>query len=76
MASWTGKKSEIFKIDRNIVFVHVIPDTLVTDESSLTTYDIHFQESPLSYQLSHIDIHFSILSNLDNLPDLYDNAME
>ena len=26
--------------------------------------------------MPHIDIYFSILSNLDNLPDLYDNAME
>ena len=26
--------------------------------------------------MPHIDIYFSILSNLDNLPDLYDNAMK
>ena len=30
----------------------------------------------LSYQFPPKDINFSILSNLDNLPDLYDNAME
>ena len=81
------KKSQLFKIDRNIGFAHVIPDTPVIDESSLTTYDLHFlaQTSPpphprppssLTYQLPLIDIHFSILSNLDNLPDLYNNAME
>ena len=35
------KKSQLFKIGRNIGFAHVIPDTPVIDESSLTTYDLH-----------------------------------
>ena len=65
-----------FKIDRNIDFVHVVPDTPVFDENSLTKYGLQLLGSPLSYQLPPIDINFSILSNLDNLPDLYDNAME
>ena len=43
-------KSQLCKIDKNIGFAHVIPDT--------------------------IDINFSILSNLDNLPNLYGNIME
>ena len=80
------KKSQLFKIDRNVGFAHVIPDTPVIDESSLTTYDLHLLAQtpasppptlpPLTYQLPLIDIHFSILSNLDNLPHLYNNAME
>ena len=31
-------KSQLFKIDKNISFVHVIPDTLVFDDNSLTRY--------------------------------------
>ena len=65
-----------FKIDRNIDFVHVVPDTPVFDENSLTKYGLQLLGSPLSYQLPQIDVNLSILSNLDNLPDLYDNSME
>ena len=69
-------KSQLLKIDRNIGFAHVIPDALVFDDNSLTKYGLQLLGSPLSYQLPSININFSILSNLDNLPDLYDNAME
>ena len=68
-------KSQLLKIDRNIGFAHVIPDTPVFD-NSLTKYGLQLLGSSLSYQLPPIDINFSILSNLNNLPDLYDNAME
>lgn len=44
-------KFQLFKIDNNIGFAYVIPDTLVFDDNSLTTYDL---------QLSIIDINFSI----------------
>ena len=69
-------KSQILKTDKNIGFAHVIPDASVFDEDSLTQYGLQLLGSPLSYQLPIIDIKFSILSNLDNLPDLYDNATE
>ena len=69
-------KSQPLKINRNIGFAHVIPDTPVFDDNSLTKYGLQLLGSPLSYQLSLIDLNFSILSDLDNLPDLYDNAME
>ena len=69
-------KSQLLKIDRNIGFAHVIPHTPVFDDSSLTKYGLQLLGYPLSHQLPSIDINFSILSNLDNLPDLYDNAME
>ena len=69
-------KSQLCKIDKNIGFAHVIPDTLVFDDNSLTKYGLQLLGSPLSYQLTPIDINFSILSNLDNLPTLYDNTME
>ena len=51
-------------------------DTPVFDDNSLTKYGLQLLGSPLSYQLAPIDINFSILSNLDNLPNLYDNTME
>ena len=66
--------SQLCKIDKNIA--HVIPDTPVFDDNSLTKYGLQLLGSPLSYQLAPIDINFSILSNLDNLPNLYDNTME
>ena len=80
-------KPQLLKINRNIGFAHVLPDTPVFDNNSLTKYGLQLlsyqlpqlpqlQGFPLSYQLPPIDINFSILSNLDNLPDLYDNAME
>ena len=68
--------SELLKIDRNIGSAHVIPDTPVFDDNSLTKYGFQLLGSPLSYQLLSIDIKISILSNLDNLPDLYDSAMK
>ena len=69
-------KSQLCKIDKNIGFAHVIPGTPVFDDNSLTKYGLQLLGSPLSYQLAPIDINFSILSNLDNLPNLYDNSME
>ena len=69
-------KSQLCKIDKNIGFAHVIPDTPVFDDNSLTKYGLQLLGSPLSHQLAPIDINFSILSNLDNLPNLYDNTME
>ena len=69
-------KSQLCKIDKNIGFAHVIPDTPVFDDNSLTKYGLQLLGSPLSYQLAPIDINFSILSNLDNLPNLYENTME
>ena len=69
-------KSHLLKIDRNIGFLHVIPDTPIFDDNSSTKYGLQLLGFPLSYQLTPIDTNFSILSNLDNLPDLYDNAME
>ena len=69
-------KSQLCKIDKNIGFVHVIPDTPVFDDNSLSKYGLQLLGSPQSYQLAPIDINFSILSNLDNLPNLYDNTME
>ena len=69
-------KSQLCKIDKNIGFAHVIPDTPVFDDNSLTKYGLQLLGSPLSYQLAPIDINFSILSNLGNLPNLYGNTME
>ena len=74
--SMLKSKPQLLKINRNIGFAHVIPDTPVFDDNSLTKYGLQLLGSPLSYQLSLIEINFSILSNLDNLPDLYDNAIE
>ena len=65
-------KSQLLKID-NIGFAHVTPDTPIFDDSFLTKYGLQLLGSPLGYKLPPID--FSILSNLDNLPDLYDNDM-
>ena len=69
-------KSQLLKIDRNFAFSHVIPDTPVFDNNSSTNYGLQLLGSLLSYQLPPIDINFSILSNFDNLPELYDNAMQ
>ena len=68
-------KSQLYKIYKNIGFAHVIPDTPVFDDTSLTKYGLHLLGFPLSYQLAFIDINFPTLSNLDNLPNLYDNTM-
>ena len=68
--------SQLLKIDRNIGFACFITDTPIFDENSLIKYGLQLLGSPLSYELPPMDINFSILSNLDNLPDLYDNAME
>ena len=57
------------KIDKNIGFAHVIPDTPVFDDNPLTKFGLRLLGSPLSYQLAPIEINFSILSNLDNLPN-------
>ena len=69
-------KSQLLKINRNIGFAHVVPETPVFDDNYLTKYGRQLLESHLSYQLSPTDINFSILSNIDNLPDLYGSAME
>ena len=69
-------KSQLLKIDRNFGFSHVIPDTPVFDNNYSTNYGLQLLGSLLSYQLPPIDINFSILSNLDNLPELYDNAIQ
>ena len=69
-------KSQLLKIDRNFGFSHVIPDTPVFDNNYSTNYGLQLLGSLLSYQLPPIDINFSILSNLDNLPELYDNNMQ
>ena len=69
-------KSQLFKIDRNIGFAYFISDTRIFDDNSLTKYGLQLLGSQLSYQLPSIDINFSILSNLYNLPALCDNAME
>ena len=74
--SMSKLKSQLLKIDRNISFAHIIPNTPVFDDNFLTKYGLQLLGSPLSYQLLPIDIKLSILSNLDNLPNLYDNAME
>ena len=69
-------KSQLSKIDRNIGFAYFISDTRIFDDNSLTKYGLQLLGSQLSYQLPSIDINFSILSNLYNLPALCDNAME
>ena len=69
-------KSQLLKTDTNIGIAYAIPDTPVFDSNSLTKYGFHLLGSPLRYQLPPIDIKFSVLSNLNNLLDLYDNAME
>ena len=68
-------KCQLFQIDKNIGFAH-LPDIQVSDNNSLTMYDLQLLESPLSFLLPPIDINFLILSNLENLHDLYDNAVE
>ena len=68
-------ESQLLKIDRNIGFAHVTPKAPVVDDNYLTKYDVQLLGSLLSYHFPPMDIDFSILSNLDNLPDLYDNAM-
>ena len=42
-------KSQLLKIDRNIGFAHVTPDTPIFDDSSLTKYGLQLLGSPLSY---------------------------
>ena len=42
----------------------------------LTKCGLQLLESPLRYQLPPIDINFSILTSIENLPNLYDNAMK
>ena len=69
-------KSQLLKIDRNIDFPHVIHSTPAVDENCVTKYGLQLLGSSLSHQLPHIDINFLILSNLDNIRDLYDNTME
>ena len=69
-------KSQLLKVERNIGFAHVAPDPPFFGDNSLTKYGLQLLGSLLSYQLPPIDINFSILSNLDNLPDLYGNAMK
>ena len=54
----------------------MLPDTPLLDANSLTKYGLQLLVSPLSYQSLPITIRVLILSNLENLPDLYDNAME
>ena len=39
-------KSQLLKIDRNIGFAHVIPDTPVFDDNSLTKYGLQLLGSP------------------------------
>ena len=69
-------KSQLLKIDRNIDFPHVIHSTPAVDENYVTKYGLQLLGSSVSYQLPHIDKNFLILSNLDNMRDLYDNTME
>ena len=54
----------------------MLPGTPLLDANSLTKYGLQLLVSPLSYQSLPITIRVLILSNLENLPDLYDNAME
>ena len=54
-------KSQLCKIDKNIGFAHVIPDTPVLDDNSLTKYGLQMLGSPLSHQLAPIYTNFSIL---------------
>ena len=42
-------KSQLCKIDKNIGFALVIPDTPVIDDNSLTKYGLQLLGSPLSY---------------------------
>ena len=53
-------KFQLFKIDKNIGFAYVIPDTLVFDDNSLTRYGLQLLRFPLSCQLPIIGIVFSI----------------
>ena len=69
-------KSKLLKIYRNMGFAHVIPETPIIGDNSLTKYSLELIGSPLSYQLPPIDINLSILSNIGNVPDLYDDTME
>ena len=39
-------KSQLLKINRNIGFAHVIPDTPVFDDNSLTKYGLQLLGSP------------------------------
>ena len=61
---------------KNVPSTLKLKSQLLKIDNSLTKYDLQLIGCPLSYQLPPIDINVSILSNLDNLPDLYDNAME
>ena len=66
-----------FKIDRNIGFVHVVPDTPVFDKNLLTKYCLQLLGSPPPKpSIASNRRKFPILSNLDNLPDLYDQFYE
>ena len=58
--SMLKSKPQLLKINRNIGFAHVIPDTPVFDDNSLTKYGLQLLGSPLSYQLPPMDINFSI----------------
>lgn len=49
-------KSQLFKINKNIGFAHIIPDTPVLHDNSLTKSGF-----TKSYQSSPTDINFSIL---------------
>ena len=69
-------KSQHSKIDKNISFTYVIPDTLVFDDTFFNKCSLQLLKSPLRYQLPPIDINFSILTSIENLPNLYDNAMK
>ena len=53
-------KPQLLKINRNIGFAHILPDTPVFDDNSLTKYGLQLLGPPLSYQLPPIDINFSI----------------
>ena len=61
---------------KNVPSTLKLKSQLLKIDNSLTKYDLQLIGCPLSYQLPPIDINVSILSNLDNLPDLYDNATE
>ena len=69
--SMLKSKPQLLKINRNIGFAHVLPDTPVFDNNSLTKYGLQLlsyqlpqlpqlQGFPLSYQLPPIDVNFSI----------------
>ena len=48
-------KLQLLKINRNIGFAHILPDTPVFDDNSLTKYGLQLLGPPLSFQLPPIE---------------------